>query len=967
MNDLLLLSINSITSIAIIVGVYYLFKKTKLQNMRYWYKQILLGVFFGALCILSTEKGPSFNGSTINIRTGIVVSSSFLFGWPTGLIAAVIGATERGLSVLWNAKRAYTEIACVVSTTLAGIIAGLLRRFVLDDKKPSTMATAVVAFCIETFHMLMIFLTNMNDVKTAYETASKVVIPMIIANTLIATLTSLFIWLISKEFKNKEKSTDKISTKIQLNLFSIVSFVFVLTLIFTYFIEDNIAKSDASSLINDNITDVVKEVQTKSDSSLIHIAELVYDEVQSLGMNSKLNAKVKYDANNEHLITEQDNDLYRQLVVLQNVHEISNISLINDDGLIYCSTTKNYYAYAMDSKDQSKEFEDWFETPSDGETFAQRLMGTGENNDNKMKFAAIRCKFGGYLQVGWDEATYFNEVSKLIDGMTTFQRIGDTGRLMIAESNQKIITDRDDKAKGLYLKNVDALGFDINQLSQNTLTRIDYDETEYFMQYQIVEGYFIVGFISREEVLLNRNVLLYSTGLSEVVVFAILFMGIYLMIDGIVVRKMKIINKGLNKIAAGDLDIVVEVNNATEFIELSNDINSTVNTLKEYIDEANKRIDRELEFAKTIQMSSLPNQYSYQKGFDMHAMMRTAKEVGGDFYDFFFINETHLAFLIADVSGKGIPAAMFMMKAKTLIKSLATKGLTLGEVFTNANKELCAENEAKMFVTAWMGVLNTATGELHYVNAGHNAPLISDENGNYHYLKSKANFVLGGFDQIIYQENVITLNKEQSVFLYTDGITEATNRDKVLYGEDRLEKTLNDNKGITSKMLTSQILKDVDVFYDGEEQFDDITMLAITYLGKGETNQIVIPADKQNFEKVNMFLETNLENLLPMNKVSHLFICMDEILSNVVNYAYKDVELGTIKVILKRMETYVEIYIVDNGPEYDPLKNDDPDVTLALEDRQIGGLGIFMVKKLTDALNYYRIGKHNILVMRINY
>ena len=155
--------------------------------------------------------------------------------------------------------------------------------------------------------------------------------------------------------------------------------------------------------------------------------------------------------------------------------------------------------------------------------------------------------------------------------------------------------------------------------------------------------------------------------------------------------------------------------------------------------------------------------------------MIAAKEVGGDFYDFYKLNDTTVAFLAADVSGKGIPAAMFMMTAKTIIKDLAESGMAVNEIFTKANEKLCENNESGMFVTAWMGILDLTTGNVQFANAGHNPPLLKRANGDFEYLKTRAGFVLAGMEDIRYRAGEITLNQGDRLFLYTDGVPEATN------------------------------------------------------------------------------------------------------------------------------------------------------------------------------------------------
>ena len=211
--------------------------------------------------------------------------------------------------------------------------------------------------------------------------------------------------------------------------------------------------------------------------------------------------------------------------------------------------------------------------------------------------------------------------------------------------------------------------------------------------------------------------------------------------------------------------------------------------------------------------------------------MHTAKEVGGDFYDFYFVDDDTLAFLIADVSGKGIPAAMFMMQSKTLLKSYAESGMSVEMVFTNANEKLCEGNDADMFVTAWMGCLNIRTGLLTFANAGHNPPAVKHEDGSFTYLKTRAGFVLAGMEGIRYRKNELQLQPGDVIYLYTDGVTEAINGSEELYGEDRLLSILNAHAGDSAQNICDAVKADVDVFAGEAEQFDDITMLCLAYRG----------------------------------------------------------------------------------------------------------------------------------------
>ena len=335
----------------------------------------------------------------------------------------------------------------------------------------------------------------------------------------------------------------------------------------------------------------------------------------------------------------------------------------------------------------------------------------------------------------------------------------------------------------------------------------------------------------------SRDINVYLNSLMEVLVFALMFGAIYTLIKYLVVKKIQSVNRSLSKIIDGDLNETVKVNSSEEFVSLSSDINSTVSTLKHYIDEAAARIDKELAFAKEIQLSALPSvfpPYPKIKHFDVYATMQPARDVGGDFYDFYMVDKSKVAFLIADVSGKGIPAAMFMMTAKTMIKNLAETGSDVDEVFTKSNAKLCESNDAGMFVTAWMGVLDYHTGHVTFCNAGHNPPLLYRKGKGYEYIKEKPGFVLAGMDGLKYKAQEFDLEPGDRIFLYTDGATEATNTDKELFGEDRLLKSLDSDPQLPLKDAVAHVKQDIDAFVGEAEQFDDITMLILEFRsGKG--------------------------------------------------------------------------------------------------------------------------------------
>lgn len=253
--------------------------------------------------------------------------------------------------------------------------------------------------------------------------------------------------------------------------------------------------------------------------------------------------------------------------------------------------------------------------------------------------------------------------------------------------------------------------------------------------------------------------------------------------------------------------------------------------------EERQRIETELDVANRIQADMLPcifPAFPERPEFDIYAVMNPAKEVGGDFYDFFMVDEQHLAVVIADVSGKGIPAALFMVIGKTLIKDHTKPDISLGAVFSEVNDLLCDANSEGLFITAFEGVLDLVTGEFHFVNAGHEIPFIAREGEDYEPYRIKPGFVLAGMENMKYQAGSIQLAPGDKIFQYTDGVTEAINGKEELYGMERLGSVLRMNTAKKPEELLAAVKEDVDVFAGGAPQFDDITMLCVEYVKRME-------------------------------------------------------------------------------------------------------------------------------------
>ena len=389
--------------------------------------------------------------------------------------------------------------------------------------------------------------------------------------------------------------------------------------------------------------------------------------------------------------------------------------------------------------------------------------------------------------------------------------------------------------------------------------------------------------------------------------------------------------------------------------------------------------EAELNMASTIQMNMLPlvfPPFPERNEFDIFASMNPAKEVGGDFYDFFMIDDDHLAIVIADVSGKGVPAALFMMSSKILINDHALIGGSPSKILERVNELVYANNKAHMFVTVWLGILEISTGKLVTSNAGHEYPIINI-NGKYELLKDKHGIAIGAVPNSKYVDTEIMLKSGDQIFVYTDGVAEATDLNKQLFGTERTVEALNSlPKGISQQEVLESVKKAVDSFVKEAPQFDDITMVGLKYIGPNakenletekDIKELVVEANVNNLDSVQEFVDAELENVeCPMAAQMAIDVAVEEIFVNIANYAYgSDSGDAIIQVSMNDDPLAVEITFIDFGKEYNPLAKPDPNTSLSLMERQKGGLGIFMVKKSMDDMIYeYKDGRNILKIIK---
>lgn len=398
-------------------------------------------------------------------------------------------------------------------------------------------------------------------------------------------------------------------------------------------------------------------------------------------------------------------------------------------------------------------------------------------------------------------------------------------------------------------------------LSGNTdLAIINIDGKEYYVSYAPMEtvGWSFLTVLPEEEVLKPSKALLaeldtsnkeQSSFVESYVWLSILYCIILLCVIGLIASLISIrlanrlaapvvkLTDSVRHIEGDNLDFEWDMNTGDEVQSLAESFKSMTSRMKQYIKDITaitaekERIGAELSVATHIQASMLPSvfpPFPDRKEFDLYAKMDPAKEVGGDFYDFFLVDDDHLALVIADVSGKGVPAALFMVIARTLIKNHAKSGESPEDVFMNSNDQLCEGNGEEMFVTAWLGVIDLNTGVMRFCDAGHEYPYVIHEDGTSEMLKpEKKKPPLAAMEGLKYIINETTLKEGDCLFLYTDGVPEATDASNELYGTDRLEKVLKDNYSDDPETLLTHVREDVDGFVGEAPQFDDLTMLAL--------------------------------------------------------------------------------------------------------------------------------------------
>ncbi len=570
---------------------------------------------------------------------------------------------------------------------------------------------------------------------------------------------------------------------------------FLVTFAASWYIHTTLAKRSAMELLRMKLS-IAREQVIHTQENLKTVIDL---------SNNAALAKARAFAK----IVEKEPQILQNIDALKSIRDLLDVDQLHvtdSKGILIASLPETYRGYNMADSEQAREFLPAIQDPDFALVQAPRPNGAQKII---FQYAGVaRRDQPGIVQIGYqprriEEAMHVADVDAIADGF----QIGHAGKLRIFPQDSAMAAAPEPT---FFRDSVDGV--------LSLCLAID------------VGAYRLIGSLPEEEMYLSRNQVLRILVIANIVLFTIIFLLVSCLLRQVVIKGIYSVNSSLSEITNGNLDEEVRVHTTAEFQALSSGINATVAALKRSIENEAKRIDAELDMGRTIQASVLPIDFPSTPHYALAAKMYTAKEVGGDFYDFFMIDDNHLAMVMADVSGKGITAALYMMNAKALLKELLHSGREPAEAFMLANRELCTNNQAHMFLTAFLAVLNIKTGELHCVNAGHNPPVLKKSDEPWDYLRIKHSIALGVSHKAKYTTVSLRLSSGDRLFLYTDGVTEAMSPTHEQYRERRFLAYLNaqDAKG---GLLLSNLRNELNAFSNGTPQSDDITLLTLDYYG----------------------------------------------------------------------------------------------------------------------------------------
>ena len=789
-----------------------------------WPARIFMGLIYGGCCILSNHFSINMGDFLVNVRDIAPLAAGLLFHPVAGIIAGTIGGVERAILGYCYHMGQYTVVACSVSTFLAGFLPVILHK-IFRRERTSTIYGFFLGAVMEVLHMYAVFLTHHNDIRTAYELVKVCAFPMIFFTALgvAGCVFAVRVMTIGWPLKNFRKGAHEKSLADHFRFWLLMgtTVMFVINFGISYILQTRNAIEDATYRLDDWLSDVVREY----DAGILNLSELSRYIRKELLKDTMTLRGAFLAGGGIGKVTPGI------LSSLSNAAEMEGMYLLNPDGTV-----------RMGSDDRQIDLNALYgakDMPSVREVLSGQADGTVLLDDElseMTQYALVRC--GDVFLLTRDN------IMPDISEMPFAEENAVTYKFDTDQNVDYIVFAYADNNETWMLADTEEMGVSrmpddlAAELRRRYPRELFYTENYRFpalCMYATLEESsrtYVLLLYQRAEAFANRDAQVYENTFADILLFISIYGIISVLMCRMVVRPLHDVNASLHRITEGNLSETVNVDTSEEFKNLSADINTTVDALKGYIDAAEKRMEQELQLAKSIQDSSLPRNFDFNRtDFELYATMDPARHVGGDFYDYFFMGQNRLGLVIADVSGKGIPAALFMMRSKTAIRNLAESGISPSEIFSRANNILCEGNDVEMFVTAWIGILDLDTGEMVCSNAGHEYPMLLRAGGSYTVLRDQHSLALAAMEGVPMKEYTLTLNPGDRLFVYTDGVPEAINEAEEQYGMKRLADVLNGHRDLPPKELLPVVRQDIRDFVGKAEQFDDITRLGFHWMG----------------------------------------------------------------------------------------------------------------------------------------
>ena len=794
----------SASSFLYVLVTFILWKKLKDKSNRLGIA-VVIGLAYGALSVFSTHFGVDYDNMVLNVRDVGPLAAGLFFHPLSGLIAGLVGGIERYIAGEYFNIGYYTRVACSVSTCMAGFLAVFVKIKLLKGKQPSVFQAIMLGSAAEVFHMYSVFLTHRDDLSNASNVVKTCSVPMIVFSGLCLGLCAAVVMGSTQGWHSvinrpKDEQTS-VSVKFHAALLMAMTLILIPMFFLSYFLQTQTAiqqARDTLTLVSGDIVETYTKIQNTKDgiehyleANVSLIAQTIAEAIRLAGGNDQV-----------------DQDYLDRMVEL---YDLESLCLVDADGQV-TGSSGNGVVYA---------------------SLAMPVLDLGMDSATVLlseRWVASACRSGdGMVQVV-DDIENLEEAVKLrglIDAQSNFH-VGNEGEFNIVTNAGNSIMGGH---KGKFISRPEMKVLKEHLASGDNFFRgTVYGNDGVNMLQKINDNLFVLTRLPLSEVYEKRDAQTYESLFSYILLFAVVYMVISIMVQAIIVDNLNRVNVSLDKIASGNLNEVVDVRNTMEFANLSADINQTVTVLKGYIAAEKRRMEKELELAHQLQEAAMPKNFSFPNlDIEIYATMDPAREIGGDFYDLFLLGNGILTLVIADVSGKGIPAALFMMRSKTIIRNLAQTGIAPVEILRRANNLLCEGNDVDMFVTVWIGIIDLNTGIMRCANAGHEYPVITGSDGRFSLVKDKHGLALAAMENMKFKEYELYFRKGDRLFVYTDGIPEAINAQNEQYGTGRLTDKLNEVRELPFSEILPAVRKDIQEFSGDTEQFDDITMLGFTY------------------------------------------------------------------------------------------------------------------------------------------